>query len=70
MRKQGRHFIQALYLEINEEDDDSKVDEGVGSGDQVRLLVNNEDQGGKQARLRRAENRREFNELLTQDRGQ
>jgi hypothetical protein len=59
-----------LYLEINEEDDDSKVDEGVGSGDQVRLLVNNEDQGGKQARLRRAENRREFNELLTQDRGQ
>ena len=42
------------YLEIHEEDDNAKVDEGVGRGDEVRLLVDHEDQGSQQAGLRRA----------------
>ncbi len=52
--------ISAFHLEIDEEDNDSEVDEGVGRGDQVRLLVNHKDQGGKQARLRRTEHTTEF----------
>ena len=42
------------YLEIDEEDDNAKVDEGVGRGDEVRLLVHHEYQGSQQAGLRRA----------------
>ena len=36
----------------------------MGRGDQVRLLVNHKDQGGKQARLRRTEHSTEFGPFL------
>ena len=44
------------YLEVDEENDDSKVDKSVGCGYQVRLLVHHKHQGRQQARLSRAEN--------------
>ncbi len=37
----------------------------MGRGDQVRLLVNHEDQGSKQARLRRTEHTKEFGDWVT-----
>ena len=43
------------YLEVDEENDDSKVDKSVGCGYQVRLLVHHKHQGRQQARLSRAE---------------
>ena len=42
-------------LEVDEEDDDAKVDEGVRGGDQVRLLVNNKHERRQQTGLGRAE---------------
>ena len=41
-------------LEVDEEDDDAKVDEGVRGGDQVRLLVNNKHERRQQTGLGRA----------------
>ena len=42
-------------LEIDKEDHDAKVDEGVRGGDQVRLLVNNKHERGQKTGLGRAE---------------
>ena len=42
-------------LEVDEENDDAEVDEGVGGWDQVRLLVNNKHERGQETRLGRAE---------------
>ena len=38
-------------LEVDEEDDNSEIDEGVGSGYQVGLLVHNEDESCQETRL-------------------
>ena len=50
-----------VYLKIDEEDDNAKVDEGVGRGDEVRLLVHHEDQGSQQAGLCRTETNKNQN---------
>ena len=42
------------HLEVDEEDDDAEVDEGVRRADQVRLLVQHEDHRRHDARLGRA----------------
>ena len=42
-------------LEIDKEDHDAKVDEGVRGGDQVRLLINNKHERGQKTRLGGAE---------------
>ena len=42
-------------LEVDEEDHDAKVDEGVRGGDQVRLLINNKHERGQKTRLGGAE---------------
>ena len=39
------------HLEVDEEDDDAEVDQGVRRGDQVRLLVQNENGGRRQTRF-------------------
>lgn len=44
------------YLEVDEEDDDAKVDEGVRCRDEVGLLVQYEDDGGHEAGLGGAAN--------------
>ena len=38
-------------LEVHEEDHNAEVDEGVRGGDQLRLLVEDEDDGGDDAGL-------------------
>ena len=38
-------------LEVDEEDDDSEIHEGVGGGDQVGLLVHNKDESRQETRL-------------------
>ena len=45
------------HLEVDEEDDDAEVDEGVRRADQVSLLVQHEDHRSHDARLGRAAKR-------------
>lgn len=46
---------QWTYLKVDKEDDNPKVDESMGGGDQVSLLVNNKDESSQDACLGRAE---------------
>jgi len=48
---------QRAHLEVNKEDDNAKVNKGVGSRDQVGLAVQNEDDRGHKASLGIAETR-------------
>jgi hypothetical protein len=48
---------QRAHLEVNKEDDNAKVNKGVGSRDQVGLAVQHEDDRGHKASLGIAEKR-------------
>lgn len=52
-------------LEVNQEDDNTEVDEGVRGRDQVSLLVQHEDDGGNQRSLGVAGNGRKVKKRVT-----